>query len=725
MSKELISLNADKPLLTISLLTSNRKETIGKCLDSLTHLRKTVSSELIIVDTGCNEEMRNIIEEYTDRIHKFEWCDDFAKARNVSVKAARGEWYMFLDDDEWFEDTAEIERFFSKGHYKEYDACFYIQRNYNDMSGLSYSDDPVSRMMKLTPEVKFVGIIHEYLDPFQGVYTCVKSYVHHYGYVFKNKEEKYRHSLRNVSLLQKMIKEEPGQIRWWLQMAQEYNAIDEFSQMHDICEKGLTVFTREKTGMDKYLRRDVAGLYLGMIEAEVRTFKFKQAIEDGKKALKDERLWPMAVAAVHLEMANSYEKLGQYAEMKDSCLKYLRIYDEMHDDEKEVLEQACFMVDETFTRKYHEMACWLMMIDAMDRDDIVQLREYFEQVIWNEKALFVYNPERVQDIIRCIARNEFDIWFITAATNIASRADHVNKVCRLINEYEKKDDLTEFNRLVRVFSFINIQTYYLDYLKVLAYNVKGSQTLSDGELYPTVERTFAEIADCLSFKKEYWEILKEHNVDIKKLFRGIGYDTWRLGVDTFCTDCGTAELSYITDMIDEISPRQEEDRDIRFDYYDMRALEATMMMGAGRSDYDQLKDLLGQYASDTLTFYERLYKPEAFINLTDALPDDCRVALKIDKGLKAEADGNYREALTVYKSAIGIRHNLNDILQDYSHLYAEKIKESMPARDEKPEMDERAKLEWQIRLRARQLEQMGHKEEAEKILEQLDTLIGK
>ena len=51
----------NKPILTISILSSNRKDTIRKCLDSLKTLRERVSSELIIVDTAHDEEMRNIL----------------------------------------------------------------------------------------------------------------------------------------------------------------------------------------------------------------------------------------------------------------------------------------------------------------------------------------------------------------------------------------------------------------------------------------------------------------------------------------------------------------------------------------------------------------------------------------------------------------------------------------------------------------------------------------
>ena len=98
-------------LLSISLLVSGRKET-KKCLDSLRPLLDQIPSELILTDTGCDAETRALLEQYTDHILEFEWCKDFSKARNVGLKAARGEWFLYLDDDEWFEDTTEIVDFF-------------------------------------------------------------------------------------------------------------------------------------------------------------------------------------------------------------------------------------------------------------------------------------------------------------------------------------------------------------------------------------------------------------------------------------------------------------------------------------------------------------------------------------------------------------------------------------------------------------------------------------
>ena len=136
-------------ILTISLLVSGREDTTGKCLDSLRPLMEQVPSELILVDTGCSEEFREQLQSYTDQIIPFVWCDDFAKARNAGLEKAGGEWFMFLDDDEWFEDVTPIVDFFVSGEYKEYDQAVYRVRNYNNMEGTAYSDDWVSRLIHL------------------------------------------------------------------------------------------------------------------------------------------------------------------------------------------------------------------------------------------------------------------------------------------------------------------------------------------------------------------------------------------------------------------------------------------------------------------------------------------------------------------------------------------------------------------------------------------------
>ena len=77
-------------LLTISILVSGRTETTFRCLDSLQPLRDVVDTEVILVDTGCNDEMRKKLKSYATKIIPFEWCNDFSKARNAGLAEASG-----------------------------------------------------------------------------------------------------------------------------------------------------------------------------------------------------------------------------------------------------------------------------------------------------------------------------------------------------------------------------------------------------------------------------------------------------------------------------------------------------------------------------------------------------------------------------------------------------------------------------------------------------------
>jgi glycosyltransferase involved in cell wall biosynthesis len=86
--------------LTISLLISDRLDTVPRCLDSLRLILDAIPSELILIDTSKNSKINALLKTYTDQVYEFEWCNDFAKARNEGLKRAKGEWFMFLDDDE-------------------------------------------------------------------------------------------------------------------------------------------------------------------------------------------------------------------------------------------------------------------------------------------------------------------------------------------------------------------------------------------------------------------------------------------------------------------------------------------------------------------------------------------------------------------------------------------------------------------------------------------------
>ncbi len=226
--------------LTISLLVSNRIDTIRKCLNSIKPLLEQLNSELIVVDTVGEENSDGsltVAREYTDQIVRFHWCNDFSAARNAGLKLARGEWFLYLDDDEWFEDVTPIIEFLKRDD-GSYNSCLYDQRNYDDRTGSTYSDGMVCRMARRNAHVIFKNKMHEYLEHFAPV-KQLDCFVHHYGYVYDSNAEYIAHSKRNIPPLLEMLDENPRDIRNILQLCQEYIAIREHQKARELCERAL------------------------------------------------------------------------------------------------------------------------------------------------------------------------------------------------------------------------------------------------------------------------------------------------------------------------------------------------------------------------------------------------------------------------------------------------------------------------------------------------------
>ena len=113
-------------ILGLNNLTKEQIQYLVKSLEELSAI-----ADIIIVDTGCGEEIAALLREYTEKIVPFTWCNDFSKARNAGLELATGQWFLYIDD-EWFEDPSVIISFFKSGEYKKYAYANYIQRNYSN-----------------------------------------------------------------------------------------------------------------------------------------------------------------------------------------------------------------------------------------------------------------------------------------------------------------------------------------------------------------------------------------------------------------------------------------------------------------------------------------------------------------------------------------------------------------------------------------------------------------
>lgn len=228
------------PILSISLLVSNRKDTIRKCMESIRPLLEQLPAELIAIDTvgEATDGSVFVVKEYTSLVYPFTWCNDFSAARNEGLKRAKGEWFLFLDDDEWFDDVSDIISFFKSGEYKKYNSATYQIHDYRTKD--NYSVGRLNRMVKMEKETRFCGTVHEYLTPLRLPCKDLNSFIYHHGYQFDTEEAKRKHTDRNLSLLIPEFEKNPTDLRLRLQLVQEYLGLKEYKEQVDkLCEEAF------------------------------------------------------------------------------------------------------------------------------------------------------------------------------------------------------------------------------------------------------------------------------------------------------------------------------------------------------------------------------------------------------------------------------------------------------------------------------------------------------
>src|ERR1051326_2806146 len=94
-------------MATISavLICKNEEQLLPRCLDSLKGI-----DEIIVCDTGSIDKTVEVAERYVGKgnVKFFQWCDNFAKARNYAKSFATSDWILSIDADEILHDLSKL-----------------------------------------------------------------------------------------------------------------------------------------------------------------------------------------------------------------------------------------------------------------------------------------------------------------------------------------------------------------------------------------------------------------------------------------------------------------------------------------------------------------------------------------------------------------------------------------------------------------------------------------
>lgn len=394
----------DKIILSISLLVSNRRDTIRKCMESLKPVLEAVPSELIAVDTvepGKSDGSIEVVREYTENVIPFAWRNDFAAARNAGLEKAHGQWFMYIDDDEWLEDASPIIDFFRTGAYRKYRSAYYTVRSYTNPEGSRWVDTLLARLFLIEKDTRFEGRIHE-TAPVREPVCILPCCAHHYGYAFKNKEEKRRHIERNKTLLLEEYRKDPGNHYIAAHLIGEYEGAARFEESLKIIQESCRLSNhREDSVFWHYLK-------LHEVLGYACLKKFDKAYEAGLAYLRGENRLPGAETGIYSLMLEACDKLGRTEE----CMQYLETYLSKAEEiakREDIMLQAVLGMNQYWNEINKKRVCAKGVTVAYQLGDMERTAYFIRKIDWKEKELQILEGT-VENTLRFFEKVPYEPW---------------------------------------------------------------------------------------------------------------------------------------------------------------------------------------------------------------------------------------------------------------------------------------------------------------------------
>ncbi|MDA1191117.1 MAG: tetratricopeptide repeat protein [Candidatus Poribacteria bacterium] len=199
----------DTPTVTLAMIAKNEEEYLAQCLKSV----EGIVTQIVVVDTGSSDATVEIATRLGAQVEHFAWQDDFALARNESLKHATGEWVLWLDADE--ELTSESREWLLRLLRDESVGGAHLR--IDNLMGHKTVPFLTTRLWRNHATVRFKQPIHEQvfwaIAPYarrtgRQIVEARDVVIKHYGYQ-PSVASKRGKDKRNLDLLRKLVQREP------------------------------------------------------------------------------------------------------------------------------------------------------------------------------------------------------------------------------------------------------------------------------------------------------------------------------------------------------------------------------------------------------------------------------------------------------------------------------------------------------------------------------------
>ena len=218
---------ASWPSISLCMIVKNEAENLAACLESVGDL----ADEIIIVDTGSTDNTVEIARSWATQIKHFIWIDDFAAARNESIKEAQGNWIFWMDADDRLspDNVARLKQAAASGRADAY-YCYVVSQFQNNQ----VAQDRIEhlRLFRNRRGVQFEFPLHEDAAPTAHrlglTIARTNIVVNHTGYT-ADPQTLQAKARRNLQIIQAAHRQAPDNLYWRFHLGVTLHALGDLA----------------------------------------------------------------------------------------------------------------------------------------------------------------------------------------------------------------------------------------------------------------------------------------------------------------------------------------------------------------------------------------------------------------------------------------------------------------------------------------------------------------
>jgi tetratricopeptide (TPR) repeat protein len=138
------------------MIVKDEENMLPRCLKSV----QALVDEIIVVDTGSTDRTVEIAQQFGAAVYHHPWTDDFADARNASLRYAQGDWILALDADETLmaDCIPALQSALDNPH------CLAVTLLREEIGAQQNPYSLVCRLFRRHPQIQFQRPFHETID---------------------------------------------------------------------------------------------------------------------------------------------------------------------------------------------------------------------------------------------------------------------------------------------------------------------------------------------------------------------------------------------------------------------------------------------------------------------------------------------------------------------------------------------------------------------------------